>query len=346
MPSVMIRDNTKNGDAWNEWATLLNAAIMDADAQQNDYDKLLNGLAVVENSDRWAEKATTFGGLGDFEYKAEGSDAVNDEAIEGYAKLIEHYTFTKQATISKELRDDNRIADAKAKVVNMVQSYKRSRAKYLSQAIVSSVGSTTTMTYGGKSNIDISGADQVALFSAAHPLKNCFDTSGSTVVNVTQSNLFTNALGTDPTMLNRLSNIMRNFKDDRGEVLGFDADTIIIPGNQPAMERFAKAIIGSDGEVGGNKNDINTERGKWKLIVDYLWTPASGSPYILMSSKALKSLLGTRFFNRTVLDIENEQKVESRNLVYNGFARWSAGFTNWRHVVMGGSSDPSAVTLS
>ena len=337
MPGVMIRDNTKNGDAWNEWATLLNAAIMDADAQQNSYDDLLNALAVVETSDRWAEKAATFGGLGDFEFKAEGEDSVNDEAVEGYAKLIEHFTFTKQATISKELRDDNRIADAKAKVMNMVMAYKRSRAKYLSQAIVSSVGSTTTMSFGGKTDIDISGADGEALFSAEHPLK---------VAGDTQSNLFSNELGTDPTVLNRLSNMMRNFKDDRGEVLGFDADTIVIPGNQPEMERFAKAVIGSDGEVGGNKNDINTERGKWKLVVDYLWTPETGSPYILMSSKAMKSLLGTRFFNRTVLDIENETKVESRNLVYNGFARWSAGFTNWRHVIMGGSADASAVTLS
>ena len=343
---VTVRDNTLNGSAWNEWATLLNAAIFDADAQQNKYDDLLNALAIVDNSDRWAEKATTFGGLGDFEFKAEGADSVNDEAIEGYSKLMEHFTFTKQATISKELRDDNQIADAKQKVINMVQAYKRSRAKYLSQAIVTSVGSTKTMSFGGKTGIDISAADTMALFNAAHPLKNCYTTVGTTATQVTQSNLYSNALDTDPTMLNRLSNIMRNFKDDRGEVLGFDADIIVIPGNQPALERYAKAIIGSDGEVGSNKNDINTERGKWKLIVDYLWTPATGSPYILMSSEGLKATMGTRFWNRTVLDIENEEKVESRNLVYNGFARWSCGFPNWRHVLMGGSSDASATTLS
>ena len=44
--------------------------------------------------------------------------------------------------------------------------------------------------------------------------------------------------------------------------------------------------------------------------------------------------------------IENEVKTESRNLVYNGFARIGVGFTNWRHVLMGGSSDASATTLS
>ena len=35
---------TINSDMWNEWATLLNAAIMDSDAQQNAYDDLVNGL--------------------------------------------------------------------------------------------------------------------------------------------------------------------------------------------------------------------------------------------------------------------------------------------------------------
>jgi len=341
--AVTIRDNTKNGDMWNEWATLLNATIFDSDAQQNKYEDLVKALANVNTSDRWGEKATTIGGLGDFDVKDEGENAAEDTFIEGYAKFIEHVSFAKTFIISEEMRDDNQIEEAKSKAINMVQAYKRSKAKYLSQALTTSVGSTKTMTFGGKSGIDISGADDLALFNSQHPLKNAF-TSGTS--HVTQSNLFTNALGNNTTMLNRLANIMRNFKDDRGEVLGFEADTIIIPGNNPALEDTVKKIIGSDGEVGSNNNDINTQRGKWKMVVDYLWTPASGSPYILMSSEANKELLATRFYNRKGLDVANEVKVESRNLVYNGFARWSAGFTNWRHVLMGGSSDGSATTLT
>jgi len=339
---VTIRNNTKNGDMWNEWATILNAAIFDSDAQQNKYTDLLNAIANVSTSKRWGEKATTIGGLGDYDVKTEGENASEDTFVEGYSKFIEHYTFAKTFLVSKEMVDDNQIEEAKAKAINLVQAYKRSQAKYLSQALTTSVGSTKTMTFGGKSGIDIGGADNLALFNAAHPLKNSF--SGSD--NITQSNLFSNALGNNSAMLNRLANIMRNFKDDRGEVLGFEADTIIIPGNQPVLEDTVKKIIGSDGEIGTSNNDINTQRGKWRLVVDYLWTPASGSPYILMSSEANKELLGTRFFNRTGLDVENEVKIESRNLVYNGFARWSAGFTNWRHVLMGGSSDASATTLS
>ena len=341
--AVTIRNNTKNGDMWNEWATILNAAIYDSDAQQNKYDDLVKALANVSTSDRWGEKATTIGGLGDYDVKAEGENASEDTFIEGYSKFIEHKTFAKTFIVSEEMRDDNQLEEAKSKAVNLVQAYKRSQAKYISQALTTSVGSTKTMTFGGVSGIDISGADNLALFNAAHPLKNSFST-GTT--NNTQTNLFTNAIGTDATMLNRLANIMRNFKDDRGEVMGFEADTIIVPGNRPALEDFVKRIIGSDGEVGSDHNDINTQRGKWKLVVDYLWTPESGNPYILMSSEANKELLGTRFFNRKGLDVQNEVKIESRNLVYNGFARWSAGFTNWRHVLMAGSSDASATTLT
>jgi hypothetical protein len=64
-----------------------------------------------------------------------------------------------------------------------------------------------------------------------------------------------------------------------------------------------------------------------------------------MSSEALKELQGTKFYNRTPLDIENEVKVESRNMVYNGFERYSLAFTNWRHVALIGSADADAQSL-
>ncbi len=340
--AVTIKDNTKNGDMWNEWATLLDAAIYDEDAQQNDYDDLVKAIAVEKKSSRFGEKSTTIGGLGDYDVKTEGQDASEDTFVEGYSKFVEHLTFAKDFSISKEMRDDNQLDEAMTKAKNLVSAYKRTRAKYASQMLTSSIGNTTTMTFGGKSGIDISGADNLALFHSAHPLKNSF-VSGTT--NATECNLYSDVLGNDTTTLNKATNKMRNFKDDRGEVLGFDADTIILPGNDPEYEDFIKRVIGSDGEVGSNHNDINTQRGKWKLVVDYLWTPATGHPSILMSSKALKALEGTKFYDRTPLDIENEVKISSRNMVYNGFARFAMTFTNWRHVLMLGSSDASALTL-
>jgi len=339
--AVTIRDNTKNGDQWNEWATILDAKIYDADAQQNKYDDLVKGIVVEKKSKRWGEKSTVMGGLGDYDIKAEGQDATEDTYAEGYAKFIAHNTFSKSVVISKEMRDDNMWDEAEQKVVNLVQASKRTRAKFVTAALASSIGSTTTMTFGGQSGLDIACADSLALFNSAHPLKNAGQ-------GVTQGNHFSNVLGNNTTVLNKVANAMRNFKDDRGEVLGFTADTIIVPGNDPEYEDFVKRVIGSDGEVGTNNNDINTQRGRWKLIVNPLWTPtisATNHPLIIMSSEALKELQGTKLYSRTPLDIENEVKVESRNMVYNGFERYSLAFTNWRHVALIGSSDTDAVSL-
>ena len=137
---------------------------------------------------------------------------------------------------------------------------------------------------------------------------------------------------------------MRNFKDDRGNVLGFLPDTLILPGNDPEYEDFVKRVIGSDGEVGSNNNDINTQRGKWKLVVDPEWTPTISStnhPVILLSSEAAKAIQGTKFYDRTKLDIATDVDVHSRNLTYNGFARMSITHPNWRHMMMIGDANSS-----
>lgn len=338
--AVIVRDNT-NDALWNEWAKLLNAAIYDADTNKVKYDELVKAIFNVQTSDMYAEKAQTFGDLDDYLVKTEGATATEDDFQQGFAKLIQHLTFSKSVVISRELRDDNRRQEAMQKVVNLVQAYKRTRAKFATAALTLSVGSTTTMTFGGLAGIDIAGADTLALFNSAHPGKR---------YATTQCNHFSDAFGSNADVLNEIANRMRNFRNDRGEVMGYTADTIVVPGNAPALEETVKRIIGSDGEVGTNHNDINTQRGKWKLVVNELWTPTKVNPtdpdpFIIMSSEANKELLANRFYDRTPLDVQNEVKIESRNMVYNGFGRMSVGFTNWRHAVLGGSVDADAQAL-
>jgi hypothetical protein len=273
------------------------------------------------------------GGLGDFQAKAEGEAATQDAFSEGYEKFVQHATFGLEVEISKELKDDNMLDDAKQKVINLVQAYKRSRAKLATAAITGATGATTSISFNG-ATIDVTCGDNLALFNEAHKLKN-FN-------NATQPNYFKTLLGSNTTVLNKALNRMRNFRDDRGEVLGFTADTIIVPGNDPEYEDFVKRVIGSDGEVGSDHNDINTQRGKWKLVVDPLWTPSnlgeSNHPIIIYSSEALKALQGCKFYDRTALDIMVDEDVHTRNLTYNGFARMAITFPNWRHAMMIGSS--------
>lgn len=335
MPAgVIIRrsNGLANNREWDEWSTLLDAAIYDSEAQRNKYDDIVSALCIEKTSKRWGEKSITMGGLGDFQAKSEGENATTDAYEQGYEKFVQHATFGLEVEISKELKDDNMLDDAKQKTINLVQAYKRTRARLATQAITSAVGATTSISFNS-ATIDVTTADGLALFNEAHPLKS--------VDSITLSNYYSDVLGSTSAVLNKAANRMRNFKDDRGNVLGFTPDTIILPGNDPEYEDFVKKIIGSDGEVGTNYNDINTQRGKWKLVIDPEWTPSISQynhPAILLSSEAMKALQGTKFYDRTKLDIAEDVDVHSRNLTYNGFARMSITFPNWRHVMMIGAS--------
>ena len=333
--SVIIRSGVGD-DTWNEWSDQLDACIVEEDANKTIDDELVSKLSNEKKSNKFGERGITIGGLANFAIKSESADAAEDTLEEGFSKTITHYSFAKSVLISRELADDNNVDLMRVRARSLVKAYKRTRAQYITDVITksvmtSSVAYNATMTFGATSGIDITAPDGLSVFHNAHPLHS---NSG-----VTQSNIYTNAFGSNSTMLNVLSNKMRNFKDENGNVLGIIADTIVIPGNVPALEDTIKKIIGSDGEVGTNNNDINTQRGKWSLIVDPYWQVAgAAAPYIIMSSEANKDLMGTMFYNRLALDVKSEVKTESRNLLYNGLTRWSAGFYNWRHMIMGGAA--------
>ena len=338
--AVIVRSTTNlaNDNVWNEWSDQLAGVFHDEDTNQNDDDKLLKALFNVKKSDKFAEKAGTFGTFSNFVDKTEGANAADDDFEQGYFNVLQHSSFAKTVTLSRELADDANIDMMKARARNMVKAYKRSKAQFGSDMLTG--GEANTITYEGKTYSTL-GGDGVSIFNVAHPYKS--------LTSVTESNVFTNPIAT-PEILNRYANIMRNFKDDKGHPLGLLADTIVIPGNAYKLEDLIKKIIGSDGEVGNDYNDINTQRGKWKLVVDHLWTPTiadqSAAPAIIMSSEANKDLMGNTFWDRVDLDIASEVETKSRNLVYNGYARWSAGFYNWRQVIMTGSTSNTATTLS
>ena len=129
--SVVIRasEGLKNNGMWDEWATLLDACIYDSDAQQNNYDQIVKAMALEKKSKRWGEKSITMGGLGNFQSKTEGQDATQDQWDQGFEKFVQHASFGLEVQISKELKDDNMLDDAKSKVINLVQAYKRTRAQ-------------------------------------------------------------------------------------------------------------------------------------------------------------------------------------------------------------------------
>lgn len=326
MAIIVSKNSNLNDDLWNEWSDQLVAVLQDTDTEKNNADDFVNKIFNVKKSTKFGEKTTGLTEFADFDIVDEGGTAVLDDVQEGFAKLIEHKAFMKKFVLTAEMAEDSQIDMMKAKATNFVKSYKRSRAQYASNALTAQAN---TFAFGSKSNLDRTTGDGKALFATDHPFKKGAGT---------QSNVFTNAFGSDTTILNRLANIGRNFKNSSGIAMGYTFDTIIIPSNVPALEDTIKKIIRTDLMVGSQLNDVNTQKGLWELVVDPFWQVAEGkAPYILMSSDANKEMLGNLFYDRIPLTMKDKVDIDTHNYEWSGRARFSVGFSNWSHVILGGA---------
>lgn len=322
-----------NDEAWKTIDTELSMVIQDTDTEKNKDDELVKSLYNVKTSKKFGEKQGSMTEFGNFVEVAEGDNAIQDDVQMGFSKLIEHTQFIKGFTCTREAKDDGNIDMMKIAAANFVRAYKRSRAQFASDCLTAE---GATFVYGGKS-YDKTTGDGKGLFATDHPGK-------KTGVGV-QSNVFTNGFGNDTTMLYRLANIGRNFKNQSGNIMGYTFDTIVIPGNTPRLEDLIKRILGSDQIVGSANNDINTQKGIWKLVVDHRWEAATGTePYILISSEAQRELNAGVFFDRVPLDVANEVDINSRNLKWSGYTRFSAGFFNWSAYILGGAQNGTTLT--
>lgn len=327
MAVLISKSGGLNDNLWNEWAPLIRSYIMDADKDKNRYDDLLKSMFNVGKSKKFGEKNTGLTEFGDFSITGEGGKAVLDDLQETFAKLIEHEELMKKLVITKTMVEDSQVDMIKQKTTNFVKAYKRSRAQYATNLLCCE-GSVAS--FGGKNDLDRTTGDGKALFAVDHPGKK----SGVP----TQSNVFTNAFSVD--MLIRLSGILRNFRNDSGNKMGYTANKIIIPGDCYAMEEQIKRIIRSELITGSANNDVNTQKGLWELVVNPLWIHDEGTnPYIIMSDEANEELFGNQFFDRTDLQMKEHVDIDTHNLEYSGRFRMSGGFFNWRHVIMGGASE-------
>jgi hypothetical protein len=261
---------------------------------------------------------------------ADGASAPKDDIQSGPTMTLEHTTFKKQFRITREANEDGEIDFMKAKAANMIKSYKRTRAGLASALLGANAGASvkTSVTFGGLS-FSCKAADGKPIFATDHP--------GILNGVASQSNIFTNAFGNDSTMLARLANIGANFQNGSGNYMGYTYDTIIVPANCGRLIDLCKKIIVSEQVVGSNYNDKNIEKGNWKLIVDPSWHVTTGEPYILMSSEANQELIGNKFYDRIALDVTAHVDQDTDDMIWNGYARFSAGFASWQHILMGGA---------
>lgn len=276
-------------------------------------------------STHWAEKFTSLTAMDGFKPVGENGAYPVDGMQEGYDKTIEHMTWKNRFSISREMVDDGKLMDFKKQPAGFIAAYHRTREKFAAALFGGAIEKKASISYGGKT-FDAKCADGKCLFATDHP---------SILKKGAQSNQFADAFSDDA--LGAMESKMQDFRGDNGEVLDVAPDTILIP-NEHSLKKAVFAAIGADKDPNTANNGFNYVFGRWNVIIwPYLnqFITAGSLPWVLIDQKYNKEYDGAVWLDRVKLEVKSEIAANDAN-EWKGYARFSAGFNNWRFAAVGG----------
>lgn len=312
-------------------------AFLESRGEAFQRESLLPYLYRMEKSRHWAERYSSETAMGDFEPVGEGGDYPKTGFEDGYFRDIVNMTFKQSFSVSQELVEDCLLGTMKQRANKLVTAYGRTREKF-GRILYAGGLYGTTVSYKGKT-FACGSADGQALFSKTHPNK---------VNGAKQTNLYKGTFTN--TLLGKIETEMQNIKGDNGELLGVAPDTIWIP-NDAALKDAVFSAVGADKEPTSGNNAFNYQFGRWNIIVDPYLTAAltdlgksSEKPFFLLDSKFIELNDGPIFQDRVPLDVKSVIDNNNDNNVWQGRARFGAGFADWRFVAVGNMSTGTDLT--
>ena len=288
-------------------------------------ESMLKNLFQMNKSNHFGEKYTALTAMEGFSPVGENGAYPEDMMQEGFSKLLENETWKDSFAISREMVEDGVLLDMKRKPSAFINGFYRTRERFGACLLGNAIVGNTTASFGGKS-FDCTAADGKALFATDH---------GAKVKGAAQSNCYADAFSAEA--LGKMEIAMQSFRGDNGEMLDIAPDTIVIP-NIYALKDAVFAAVGSNLEPTTGNNKYNYHCGCWNIqIWPYLneFISSGTAPWLLLDSRYNKDVGSLVWQDRTELEVRSEIAENDAN-VWKGFARFAAGFNDWRGVCVGG----------
>lgn len=298
-----------------------------------EQESIVKHLFKMGTSKNFGEKFTTMTAMNGFQPVGENGAYPVDGMQEGFSKFLEHMTWKDSFAISRELVDDSKLMDLKGRPASFINGYYRTREKYGAALLGGAITGKTAVKFG-RHTFDTKAADGKALFATDHPGK---------VSKKTQSNMFADAFSNDA--LAALETAMQNTRGDNDEILDVAPDTIVIP-NIFSLKQAVFAAIGADKDPNTANNGFNYNFGRWNVIVwPYLnqYITDGTSPWLLMDSKYNEEYASAVWLDRVQLEVKSLIDDGTDANVWHGYARFVAGFNDWRAFAVGGVAGGSTL---
>jgi len=300
------------------------------ESREEAYEKksLLMEIFGEQKSNNWAEGYTGLTGFAGFKPVGENGAYPQEEVKEQDVKVIENMTWKDSFAISREMIDDNKSGAFKSQPEGFVKGYYRTRERHGAAMLAGAMSGLSRVQFDGW-RFDATCCDGLPLFHTQHPSK--------VKKTLKQSNCFANTLTAAD--LGKVESAMQNFKGENGELLGIAPTTIVIP-NDAALKKAAFEAVGSVDDPSTSNNAFNYQYGRWNILVwPYLneFLASGAAPWMLLD-KEHSDLVGSLIWQtRVELEVTSEKAGNDAN-VWKGYARFVAGFNDWRGVAVGGIS--------
>lgn len=283
------------------------------DQQEKGFTQVGPTIFRQETSQKNIEKDSSASGLSKMVQMSEGSALTYEDKTQGYDVTYTHLKFGLGGSVTQEMWEDDQFSVMKRIPSDLARAKMRTKEQFA--ADIFNYGFTS----GGGGSALFTGGDAVALFSSAHTRTDGgANQSNYTTQDLAEDSLETALVAIDATL------------DDKGQLMGLEADTLVIP---PALEKEARILLNSTGRVGTANNDINPYEGRLKIVVwKYLGsTGSSGSDtgWFLLDSSQHR----LNWFNRSDRGLEGPfYDFDTKTAKWSSIARWSAGWSDWRGV--------------
>lgn len=294
-------------------------------------DRFVETLYNTMKSSRYAEAFLLQKEFDLFSVVAEGSAAPSVTMAEAMSKILYHFQFMNQFTVTANMMEDAQVNQAAMAARNFTRSYYKTRNLLASRALTSATASTMSFAGG---TFDLTAADGLPLFHKSHLFGGVNTQSNRHYVKLA-ANVLPDVTEVEAA-LTAAAEKVRNMKDENGYATGYVADTVMIPVNLPGFESVVRKVLGSQYAVnaaGALSGSINTQYGAMTLIVNPYWsvdTTKKSYPMIVFSSEANKALCGGVFLDRIPLTVSTSVDDSTGNFIFTGRARMSVGFVNYK----------------
>ena len=325
--------------------------FMENQVEAFEKDSIIDKIFVKKTSDKFREEFRSITTMDGFKPTEDLEVAGISDFEESYNKQFIFQTWTNSFVISKQTLEDKRDMEVTQMTQMFIKSFGRTREQYAVNFIAAGLGATNDAFKIGKTaglgadTVDgtIEGTKQQYFHNEHKPVG-----YGKEGRNFTQSNKFyatidglSNAndiaLNVEELVmdvLGQVENKMNTYKDDKGNIVPVEVDTIILGKDYRLNDIIMRGLKSKYGAAMAG-NGVNLQYGKYKVVSNAYLSGVKGFKdadhgLILLSSDRNKEGLGLVWFDRKPLEVRSyiEDKTEAN--VIAGRARWGAGFGDFR----------------